>query len=197
MGSPYEPVRPMFVILDDWGGSITLRLAKTDDLPGTLARVEDVFKKYNPAYPFEYEFMDEEFQKKYVTINLTKQLANLFMALALIITGLGLFGLASYTAEQRNKEIGIRKVLGASVLSIIALMSKDFSRLVIIAFVIATPLAWWALNTYLERYEIRTDVHWWIFPLTGAIALVFALVFVVGQALRAAQGDPVKALRSE
>ena len=197
MGSPYEPVRPMFVILDDWGGSITLSLAKTDDLPGALAQVEDVFKKYNPAYPFEYEFMDEEFQKKYVTINLTKQLANLFMALALIITGLGLFGLASYTAEQRNKEIGIRKVLGASVLSIIALMSKDFSRLVIIAFVIATPLAWWALNTYLERYEIRTDVHWWIFPLTGAIALVFALVFVVGQALRAAQGDPVKALRSE
>ena len=197
MGSPYEPVRPMFVILDDWGGSITLRLAKTDDLPGVLAQVEDVFKKYNPAYPFEYEFMDEEFQKKYVTINLTKQLANLFMALALIITGLGLFGLASYTAEQRNKEIGIRKVLGASVLSIIALMSKDFSRLVIIAFVIATPLAWWALNTYLERYEIRTDAHWWIFPLTGAIALVFALVFVVGQALRAAQSDPVKALRSE
>ena len=197
MGSPYEPVRPMFVILDDWGGSITLRLAKTDDLPRALAQVEDVFKKYNPAYPFEYEFMDEEFQKKYVTINLTKQLANLFMALALIITGLGLFGLASYTAEQRNKEIGIRKVLGASVLSIIALMSKDFSRLVIIAFVIATPLAWWALNTYLERYEIRTDVHWWIFPLTGVIALAFALVFVVGQALRAAQGDPVKALRSE
>ena len=197
MGSPYEPVRPMFVILDDWGGSITLRLAKTDDLPGALAQVEDVFKKYNPAYPFEYEFMDEEFQKKYVTINLTKQLANLFMALALIITGLGLFGLASYTAEQRNKEIGIRKVLGASVLSIIALMSKDFSKLVVIAFIIATPLAWWALNTYLERYEIRTDVHWWIFPLTGVIALAFALVFVVGQALRAAQGDPVKALRSE
>ena len=197
MGSPYDPVKPMFVILDDWGGSISLRLAKTNDLPATLAQVEDIFDKYNPAYPFEYEFADVEFQKKYVTINLTKQLANLFAALALLITGLGLFGLASYTAEQRNKEIGIRKVLGASVLSIVSLMSKDFSRLVIIAFVIATPLAWWALNSYLERYTIRTDIQWWIFPVTGAVALLFALTFVVTQALRAAQGDPVKALRSE
>ena len=197
MGSPYEPVRPMFVILDDWGGSITLRLAKTDDLPATLAQVEDIFKKYNPAYPFEYEFMDQEFQKKYTTINLTKQLANVFAILALLITGLGLFGLASYTAEQRNKEIGIRKVLGASVISIVSLMSKDFSRLVIIAFMIATPLAWWALSSYLERYTIRTDIQWWIFPVTGVVALLFALVFVVSQALKAAQGDPVKALRSE
>ncbi len=197
MGSPYDPVKPMFVILDDWGGSISLRLAETRDLPAALARVESIFNKYNPAYPFEYRFADVEFQKKYTTINLTVQLANLFAALALFITGLGLFGLASYTAEQRNKEIGIRKVLGASVLSIVTLMSKDFSKLVIIAFVIATPLAWWALRTYLERYPIRTDIYWWIFPLTGIIALVFALVFVVGQALRAAQSDPVKALRSE
>ena len=197
MGSPYDPVKPMFVVLDDWGGSVSLRLAKTNDLPATLAQVEDIFKKHNPAYPFEYQFADVEFQKKYVTINLTKQLANLFAALALLITGLGLFGLASYTAEQRNKEIGIRKVLGASVLSIVSLMSKDFSKLVIIAFVIATPLAWWALSSYLERYTIRTDIHWWIFPLTGVIALLFALIFVATQALRAAQGNPVKALRSE
>lgn len=197
MGSPYEPVSPMFVILDDWGGAVSLRLAETDDLPTALAQVEDIFRKHNPAYPFEYQFADVEFQKKYVTINLTKQLANLFAALTLLITGLGLFGLASFTAEQRNKEIGIRKVLGASVVSIVTLMSKDFSKLVAIAFVIATPLAWWALNTYLERYTVRTDVHWWIFPLTGAVALLFALVFVVSQALRAAQGNPVKALRSE
>ena len=190
-------LKPMFVVLDDWGGSISLRLAETRDLPAALVQVESTFNKYNPAYPFEYRFADVEFQKKYTTINLTVQLANLFAALALFITGLGLFGLASYTAEQRNKEIGIRKVLGASVLSIVTLMSKDFSKLVIIAFVIATPLAWWALRTYLERYPIRTDIYWWIFPLTGVIALVFALVFVVGQALRAAQSNPVKALRSE
>ena len=198
MDSPYEPVDPMFVILNtDLDNSLSVRLSETNDLPATLAQVEDIFNKYNPAYPFEYQFADVEFQKKYITIDLTKRLANLFTVLALLITGLGLFGLASYTAEQRNKEIGIRKVLGASVLSIVALMSKDFSRLVIIAFVMATPLAWWALNSYLERYPIRTDVHWWIFPLTGAVALLFALVFIVTQALRAAQGDPVKALRSE
>ena len=198
MGSPHEEISPMFVVLDTkWGSNLTVRLAKTDDLPAALAQVEGIFNTYNPAYPFEYQFADEEFQKKYTTINLTKRLANLFTFLALLITGLGLFGLASYTAAQRTKEIGIRKVLGASVSSIVALMSKDFSRLVIIAFVLATPLAWWALNTYLERYPIRTDVHWWIFPLTGAVALLFALIFVVSQTLRAAQSDPVKALRSE
>ena len=197
MGSPYEPVEPMFVILQDWGGYLTLRMAKTNDLPETLAQVEAVFKKHNPAYPFEYEFMDEEFQKKYTAINLIQHLANLFAVLALIITGLGLFGLASYMAERRTKEIGIRKVMGASVLSIISLMSKDFSRLVVIAFIIATPLSWWALHTFLERFPIRTDIHWWIFPLIGTAALLFALVFVTTQALRAAQGNPVQALRSE
>ncbi len=198
MGSPYQPVSPMFVILNpEWRGSVTLRLAKTNDLPDLLARIKEIFIKHNPAYPFEYKFADEEFQKKYITINLTKRLANVFTALALLITGLGLFGLASYMAEQRTKEIGIRKVLGASVVSIVSLMSKDFSRLVIIAFVISAPLAWLALSTYLERYPIRTDIHWWIFPITGVVALLFALAFVTTQALRAAQANPVKALRSE
>ncbi|MEO0334002.1 MAG: FtsX-like permease family protein, partial [Bacteroidota bacterium] len=190
MGSPYQPIEPMMVLMGDWGGGYTLRLAESDNLSGQLAQVEDIFNKHNPAYPFEYDFADVEFQEKYETINLTKSLANLFTILALLITGLGLFGLASYTAEQRTKEIGIRKVLGASVPSIIALMSKDFSRLVIIAFIIAAPLAWWALNQYLERYTIRTDVHWWIFPLTGVAALVFALAFVTTQALRAARTNP-------
>ncbi len=197
MGSPYQPVDPMMIIMGDWGGGYSLRLAKTNDLSGALAQVEDIFNKYNPAYPFEYDFADVEFQKKYTIINLTKSLANLFTVLALIITGLGLYGLASYTAEQRTKEIGIRKVMGASITSIISLMSKDFSRLVIIAFVIAAPIAWWALNQYLERYTIRTDIHWWIFPLTGLAALIFALAFVITQALRAARTNPAKALRGE
>lgn len=197
MGSPYQPISPMFMIMDDWGSGYTLRLAATNDLPTQLAQVEDIFNKHNEAYPFQYEFADVEFQKKYTTINLTKSLANLFTILALIITGLGLFGLASYTAEQRTKEIGVRKVLGASVVSIVSLMSKDFSRLVIVAFIVAAPLAWWALDNYLDRYEIRTDLQWWIFPLTGVAALVFALLFVSSQALRAARTNPAKALRSE
>ncbi len=197
MGSPYEEVRPMFAVLDDWGGSITIRLKETGDLPGTLATVESIFRKYGPAHPFEYTFVDAEFQKKFTTINLTSRLASLFAVLAIVITGLGLFALASFTAEQRTKEIGIRKVLGASVPGLVNLISRDFSLLVIIAFVICAPLSWWAMNIYLERYTIRTEISWWIFPVTGAIALIFALLIVSTQALRAAQSDPVKSLRHE
>jgi ABC-type antimicrobial peptide transport system permease subunit len=197
MGSPYDEVKPMFAVLDDWGGSITIRLKPTKDLQGSLKTVETIFKKYGPAYPFEYTFADVEFQKKFTTINLTSSLASLFAVLAIVITGLGLFGLASFTAEQRTKEIGIRKVLGASVASVVNLISRDFSFLVIIAFVIWAPLSWWAMNSYLERYTIRTEIAWWIFPVTGAIALVFALLIVSTQALRAAHANPVNSLRQE
>lgn len=197
MGSPYDEVKPMFAVLDDWWGSITIRLKPTKDLQASLKTVENVFKKYGAAYPFEYTFVDVEFQKKFTTINLTSSLASLFAVLAIVITGLGLFGLAAFTAEQRTKEIGIRKVLGASVSSVVNLISRDFSFLVVIAFVICAPLSWWAMNSYLERYTVRTEIAWWIFPLTGAIALIFALVIVSTQALRAAHSNPVNALRNE
>lgn len=197
MGSLYEPVKPMFMVMDDWGGSVTIRLKKTNDLQASINAVKAVFEKYSPAYPFEYRFADVEFQKKFTNINLTSTLASLFATLTIVITGLGLFGLASFTAEQRTKEIGIRKVLGASVTGLVGLISRDFSRLVIISFVLSAPLAWWLLNKYLERYTIRTDIVWWVFPLTGVIALVFALTIVSTQALRAARANPVNSLRSE
>ena len=198
MGSPYDNVKPMFMVLDpDWSSAFTIRLSKTNDLQASLAKVKDIFAQHNPAYPFEYTFVDEEFQKKFATINMTSHLANLFATLTIIITGLGLFGLAAYTAEKRTKEIGIRKVLGASVFSIVALMSRDFSRLVIISFLVSAPVAWWLLNMYLERYPVRTELQWWIFPLTGLIALVFALIVVTTQSLRAAHANPVNSLRSE
>jgi len=197
MGSPYDEVKPMFTVLDDWWGSITIRLKPTKDLQGSIQVIEKIFKKYAPAYPFEYTFVDVEFQKKFTTINLTSRLASLFAVLAILITGLGLFGLAAFTAEQRTKEIGIRKVLGASVPSLVNLISRDFSLLVIIAFVIWAPLSWWAMNSYLERYKIRTEIAWWIFPATGVIALIFALLIVSTQALRAAHSDPVNSLRHE
>jgi ABC-type antimicrobial peptide transport system permease subunit len=187
----------MFAVLDDWWGSITIRLKETNDLPGALKTVESVFKKYGPEYPFEYTFVDVEFQKKFTTINMTSRLASLFAILAIVITGLGLFGLASFTAEQRAKEIGIRKVLGASVPSIVNLVSRDFSILVVIAFALFAPLSWWLMNMYLERYTVRTPIVWWIFPATGAIALLFALLIVSTQALRAANSNPVNALRNE
>ena len=134
MGSPYLAVKPMFMILNEnWIGYITVRLSASNDIQGNLATVKDIFEKHNPAYPFDYAFADEEYQEKFTTINMTSRLATIFSFLAIVITGLGLFGLASYTAEQRTKEIGIRKVLGATVASLVSLMSKDFSRLVVIA----------------------------------------------------------------
>ena len=198
MGSPFQAVKPMMVVLQpDWASAVTIRLNKTNDLQASIKKVEEIFAKFNPAYPFEYSFADVEFQKKFTTINMTGKLANLFALLAIFITGLGLFGLAAYTAEQRTKEIGIRKVLGASVTSLVSLMSGDFSRLVLLAFIISAPFSWWLLDMYLERYPIRIDIPWWVFPLTGLIALVFALVIVATQALRAAYANPVRSLRTE
>ncbi len=197
MGSPYEPVKPMFVVLADWGGYISVRLKKTNDLQASLEIVESIFEKHNPAYPFEYNFADVEFAQKFSNINLTRRLATIFSVLAMVITGLGLFGLASYTAEQRIKEIGIRKVLGASVGNLMLLISKDFTRLVIIAFVLASPFAWYALNQYLDRYTIRVDISWWIFPIVGTVVLLFALVIVAEKARGAAVANPVNSLRNE
>ncbi len=198
MGNPFEPVTPLFAILDpEWIDVVSVRLKKTKDLQGSLDRVKAVFEKHAPAYPFEYKFSDVEFQKKFTTINLTSSLASLFATLAIVITGLGLFGLAAFTAEQRTKEIGIRKVMGATVSSLVGLISKDFSRLVLISFALFAPLAWWLLNWYLERYPIRTSIGWWVFPVTGILALVFALAIVSTQALRAAHANPANSLRSE
>lgn len=197
MGSPYEPVKPMFLILDDWGGYISVRVKKTNDLQASLKGLEEIFNKHNPAYPFEYNFADVEFQRKFTTINLTRKLASLFATLAMIITGLGLFGLASYTAEQRIKEIGIRKVLGASVANLMGLMSKDFTKLVFVSFFIAAPFAWYLLDQYLDRYTIRVNIAWWIFPIVGFVVLLFAVVIVSDQARRAAKANPIQSLRSE
>ncbi|MEP5610814.1 MAG: FtsX-like permease family protein [Cyclobacteriaceae bacterium] len=197
MGSPYEPVKPMFVMIDDWGGYVSIRMNKTNDLQASLETVEGIFNEHNPAYPFDYNFADAEFERKFTTISLTKKLASLFAVLAFIITGLGLFGLASFTAEQRIKEIGIRKVLGATIASLVGLMSKEFTRLVILSFVLAAPLAWFLLNQYLERYTIRIEIAWWIFPVVGLTVLLFALGIVSNQASRAAKANPVQSLRSE
>ncbi len=198
MGSPYTPVGPMFAILNPgWINAVSIRLEKTNDLQASLKKVEEVFKRHNPAYPFQYEFADVEFAKKFSTIDMTSRLAQLFASLAIVITGLGLFGLAAFTAEQRTKEIGIRKVLGASVSGLVGLMSKDFSKLVIIAFLVSAPLAWWLLDSFLQRYTYRIDVPWWVFPLTGVVSLLFALLIVSTQALKAAQSNPVKSLRNE
>lgn len=198
MNSPYEPVQPLvMVFMPGWTSTISVRLEKTTDLPAAISKVEAVFKRLNPTYPFAYRFADVEFDKKFTQINLISSLAKIFAGLALVITSLGLFGLAAFTAEQRAKEVSIRKVLGATVTNLVLLISRDFSRLVIIAFVIASPVAWWFLSGFLERYPYRITINWWILPAAGLATLVVALAIVSTQALRAAMSNPVENLRNE
>jgi putative ABC transport system permease protein len=198
MGSLFREVSPGFLIMmPQWVNALTVRLSKTEDLKGSLAKVEEILKKYNSAYPFEYSFVDADFQQKFTTINMVSNLGGVFTFLAICITGLGLFGLAAFTAEQRTKEVGIRKVLGASVSSLIILISKEFSLLVVVAFVLSAPFAWWGSAALLERYPYRIDIPLWVFPVAGLISLLFALFIVSTQALKAASANPVNSLRSE
>jgi putative ABC transport system permease protein len=198
MGSPYEPVEPMTLIFDpDWSSTITVRLNKTSDLNASVETVQSVFKKFNPTYPLWYRFADSDFEKKFSDINLISRLAGIFASLAIVITCLGLLGLAAFMAEQRTKEIGIRKVMGASVSSLVLLLSKDFSKLVIFAFAVSAPVGWWFINDFLKRYPYRVDVAWWVLAGSGIVALGLALLIVSTQALRAARANPSQSLRSE
>jgi ABC-type antimicrobial peptide transport system permease subunit len=198
MASPFREVQPGFFLLNPgWAEVITIRLEKTADMNETVKKMEGVFKKFNPSYPFEFQFVDEQFAKKFSSINLIGTLASIFAVLAIFITCLGLFGLATFTAEQRTKEIGIRKVMGASTLSIMAMLSKDFTRLVFVGFVLAAPLAWWALNNYLDRYAYRIAISWWIIPAAGLAALILTLIIVMTQTLKVTDVNPAQSLRSE
>jgi putative ABC transport system permease protein len=167
------------------------------ELEETLAQLEQVHQRLNPAYPFDYQFLDQNFERQYRSETVIGKLANWFAFIAILISCLGLFGLAAFTAERRTKEIGIRKVLGASVGNIVGLLSKEFVRLVLIAFVITSPLAWYALRQWLQDYPYRIDLEWWMFALTGGAALLIALLTVSYQSIKAALGNPVKSLKSE
>jgi putative ABC transport system permease protein len=198
MGSLFTEVAPMFVVMiPDWVSSVTIRLTKSRDLQESLKIVESVFKKYNSAYPFEYRFVDVEFNKKFQSINMISRLGGVFTVLAIVITSLGLFGLAAFTAEQRTKEVGIRKVLGASVPNLVMLISREFTILVLAGFFISAPLAWWGSSLLLEDYDYRIDNPVWVLPVAGVVTLLFTLAIVSAQALKAASANPVSSLRSE
>jgi len=167
------------------------------DAAKAIAATAEVWKKFNPDYPFEYTFQDESFRKLYQDDERTGRLFNYFAATAILISCLGLFGLATFTAHQRTKEIGIRKVLGASVSDIVTILSKEFVLLVFLAALIAFPVAWWAMHTWLENYAYRVDMSWWTFALAGVSALGIALFTVSFQAIKAAVSNPVKSLRTE
>ncbi|MBX2950928.1 MAG: ABC transporter permease [Leadbetterella sp.] len=198
MTSPFEPAYPMMIVYDPIRSSMnTLRLKEGIMPQKAIAAIETIFKKYNPAVPFEYKFVDQEFQKKFLTEELISKLTNIFAGLAIFICCIGLAGLASFTIEKRFKEIGIRKVLGATVRQLLLLISKDFLKLVLIAFVIATPLAWWLMHNWLEKYTYRIDISIWLFGIVGTLVLLLALVVVSLNTIKAARTNPVKSLRTE
>ncbi|MEP7141464.1 MAG: ABC transporter permease [Ferruginibacter sp.] len=174
-----------------------LRIKSQINTGQALAKIEAVMKKDNPAYPFNYIFVDDQFNFMFTNEELISRLASVFAALAIIISCLGLFGLAAYTAERRTKEIGIRKVLGASVSRITRLLSMDFLKLVFISALIAFPVAWWAMNKWLLNYAYRIEIRWWIFIVAGGVALLIALFTISFQAIKAAVANPVKSLRTE
>jgi putative ABC transport system permease protein len=162
-----------------------------------LSKIGSVFTRFNPDQPFEYRFIDNEYAKKFTSEVRIGKLASFFALLAIVISCLGLFGLASFVAEQRTKEIGVRKVLGASVFSVWNLLSRDFAMLVIISFFIASPIAWYYMNRWLQDYSYRINIGWNIFLIAGILAIVIALITVSFQAIKAALANPVKSLRTE
>ena len=176
---------------------LTIRIKPDIDLTAALAKTEAIFKTNNPGYPFEYKFLDEEFNQLFSTETLIGNLAGIFSVLAIFISCLGLFGLSAYTAEQRRKEIGIRKVLGASTEGLAGLLSKEFLKLVALSCILAFPISWWAMNNWLQDYQYRTTIHWWIFAIAGIVSLTIALITVSFQAIKVAITNPINSLRSE
>jgi ABC-type antimicrobial peptide transport system permease subunit len=196
--SPYDPTRPMVIEgAKGWFNTIHIKLNENESTASLLNKAEKIFKKYNSQYPFEYHFVDEEYAKKFEGEKNVSTLAALFAGLTIFISCLGLFGLATYMAENRIKEIGVRKVLGASVANIATLLSKDFLKLVMIAFVIAIPIAWMAMYGWLEHYPYRVEIKWWVFVITGLLSVTIAIGSVSYQAIKAALANPVKNLRTE
>lgn len=198
MGSPYEPIMPLIIKGPKfYMSTMHVRLNGEHSTRENLAVMEKIFKTYNPAYPFEYHFIDADYADKFSNERLTGKLASLFAGLTILISCLGLFGLAAYMAESRTKEIGIRKVLGASAMRISLLLSSGFVRLVLIAIAVATPIAWYVTHQWLQGYHYRVTIQWWWFGAAGLIAVVIALLAVSTQSIRAAMTNPVKSLRSE
>jgi putative ABC transport system permease protein len=198
MESPYKAtLATVFCMKPDWVKYITVRVNPAMPMHEALSKIEPVFKKYNPGSPFEYKFNDDEYARKFSDEQRIGRLATVFAALAIFISCLGLFGMASFIAEQRIKEIGVRKVLGATVFNLWRLLSADFVMLVVISLLIATPTAYYFMHNWLQNYEYRTTISWWIFGVTGFGAIVLTLATVSYQSIKAALANPVKSLKTE
>lgn len=198
MQNPYEEVRPtIFNLNEDAQNFVIMRINPDMSASTALNNIESIFKKFNPSQPFDYQFADEQYGKKFATEERIGKLAGFFAALAIFISCLGLFGIASFTAERRTKEIGIRKVLGASVANVWRLLSKEFVLLVMISLTISIPLAYYFMQNWLQNYTYRAEMSWWIFASAAVIVLLITLLTVSFHAIKAAIADPVKSLRTE
>ena len=195
--SPYAPLEPSVFFCSGWLQALTIRVSGKWPVNKSLDQIAAVFKKYDPETPFAYRFVDDEYAKKFTAEEKIGNLAGFFAVFAIFISCLGLFGLSSYVAEQRTREIGVRKVLGASVMNVWQLLSKEFVVLTLISFIVATPVAEYFMSNWLRNYTYRVDLSWWIFVLTAAGSLIITLLTISFQAIRAALANPVKSLRTE
>jgi putative ABC transport system permease protein len=193
---PMVLVNPPTTPTDSRFNSLSIKLAG-NNIPASLASVEKIWKTYLPELPYQYTFLDENFNKLYQSEQRQGTIFTTFACIAIFIACLGLFGLSAFEITQRVKEIGVRKVLGAKVSSIVTLLSKDFLKLVLVATLIAFPIAWYAMSHWLQGFAYRVNIHWWVFVLAAILALVVALVTVSFQAIKAAVANPVESLRSE
>jgi putative ABC transport system permease protein len=194
--SLHDKVGPLIIELNDGEGKIAMRI-NTQHIPVLISEVEKKWNSMNPGQTFNYSFLDADFNKIYSADQRTGKLFVTFAVFAIFIACLGLFGLVTYAAEQRIKEIGVRKVLGASIREIVAMISKDFIKLVLIAFVTAFPVSWLMMNKWLQSFAYRINISWWVFALAGVLTVAIAFITVSFQAIKAAMANPVNSLRSE
>jgi predicted permease len=197
--SLHQPVVPLYIAWEPQGNGwdrVMVKISNNGEKE-TIARIEDAYEKYNPGFPFEFSFLDDAYQKQYAAEKRVSVLSRYFAGLAIVISCLGLFGLAAFTAQRRQKEIGIRKIIGASVSNIFLMLSKDFLLLVLIAILIAFPLSWWAMNKWLQSFAYRINISASIFIVAGASIILITLLTISFQAIKAAVANPVKSLRSE
>jgi putative ABC transport system permease protein len=196
--SLHKAIEPLILRLDEnWNwGTILVRI-KAGETRKAIGSLEGICRQFNPQFPFTYQFSDLEYTRLYKSETVVSKLSNLFAFLAILISSLGLLGLAIYTAEQRKKELGVRKVLGASAGNIIVLLSRNFLNPVIVAMVIAFPVAWFAMKGWLQNFEYRIDIAWWFFAVAGIIALAIAFLTICYQSIKSAIANPVTSLRTE
>jgi putative ABC transport system permease protein len=197
MNSLYSPIEPVVIRLYlPWATNLYVR-TKQGQTQQAMESLTNVYQKFNSDYPIKYTFVDEQFEVHYRSEQVTAKLVNMFAVIALFISCLGLFGLTSFTVEQRTKELGVRRVLGASVVGIVVMLSKDFMKLVFMGFVISTPVTWYFITHWLNNFEDRIEVGVWVFVLAGLGAVLIALVTVSWQSIKAAVSNPVNSLKNE